>query len=191
MIPRGARPLPAHQSARVSDAGRQNGRVVQLHRPRRGGQASRERLVMRERAMAPHDLLRRLPRKVGLRIGWGDEGRVGRVGRERALGHAVFGAAEDGTEDGEEEVAAFLREDVPEGGVLDSGRDGLQCACFFPENQKSEGGGGNYSRGSRTMGTRPRTSPASMPPRRFISMTHTAVSRSPFRMARWIGAGPR
>jgi hypothetical protein len=30
-----------------------------------------------------------------------------------------------------------------------------------------------------------------MPPRRFISMTQTAVSHSPFRMARWIGAGPR
>ena len=121
-----------HQSARISDAaGRQNGRVVQLHRPRRGGQESRERFVMRERAMASHDVLRRLERKVGLRIGRCDEGRMWRVGRERVLAHACFGAVKDGTEDGDEEVTAFLCEDVPERGVPDVGRDGLQCACFF------------------------------------------------------------
>ena len=143
MIPCGAR-LPAHQRAHIPNGGRQNGRVVQLHRPRRGGQKSRQRLVVRERAMAPHDVLRRLPRKVGLRIGWGDEGRVWRAGRERVLGHAGFGAAKEGAEDGDEEVAAFLREDVSKRGVPDVGRDRLQCGAQRHKSESGREGGGKY-----------------------------------------------
>ena len=95
--------------------------------------------MVRERAVPPHDVLRRLPRKVGLRVGWRDEGRVRRAGRERVLGRASFGGAEEGAQDGDEEVAAFLREDVPERGVRDVGRDGL-CTVVRPwftgQNQK-------------------------------------------------------
>ena len=92
--------------------------------------------------MPPHDVLRRLPRKVGLRVDWRDEGRVRRDGRERVLGRASFGAAEEGAEDGDEEVAAFLREDVPERGVCDVGRDGLCTVCvrvFTGQNQSLRG----------------------------------------------------
>ena len=75
----------------INDSGGQNGkngRVVQLHRPRRGGQVRRQRLVVRERAVPPHDVRRRLAGKVGLRVGGRDEGCVGRVERERVLRHA-------------------------------------------------------------------------------------------------------
>lgn len=105
MIPRGARPV-THHGARL---GRENGRAVQLHRSRRGGQERRQRLVVRERAMASDDVLRRFARKVGLRVGCGDERRVWGVGRERGLGDAPVGVGLHGAEDGDEEVSAFLR----------------------------------------------------------------------------------
>jgi len=144
MIPRGAWP-PANHSARIASAGRRDKdrRVVHLHRPRRGGEVGRERLVVGERAVAPNDVLGRLARKVGLRIGRGDEGRVWRGGRERVLGNALFGAAEEGAQDRDEELAAFLREDVAKGGVRDVGRDGLTVGpprFFFLSSARQRGG---------------------------------------------------
>ena len=66
---------------------------MQLHHARRSRHVCRQRLVACERAMAPDNVIRRLPRKVGLRIGRGDERRVYGVGCERGLVHAPFGAA--------------------------------------------------------------------------------------------------
>jgi hypothetical protein len=81
---------------------------------------------MGEREMTPDHVLCGFLAKVGLRIGWGDEGRVWGRGREGALRDTLFGAAEDGAEDGDEEVPAFLGEGIAKGAVCDAGWDGLQ-----------------------------------------------------------------
>jgi hypothetical protein len=73
--------------------------------------------------MTPDYVLRRFPRKVGLRIGRGDERRVRRCGREGALGDAAFGAAQEGAKNRNEEVAAFLGEGIAEGAEGDAGWD--------------------------------------------------------------------
>lgn len=65
-------------------------------------------------------------REVGLRIGWGDEWRVGRRGRERALGHTFFGAMKHRAENGNEKLPAFLSEGIAKRAVCSVGRDRLQ-----------------------------------------------------------------
>jgi hypothetical protein len=37
--------------------------------------------------------------------------------RERVLGHALFGGAEEGVQDGDEELTALLCEDIAKGGI--------------------------------------------------------------------------
>jgi hypothetical protein len=66
-------------------------------------------------------------REVGLRIGWGDEGRVGRRGREGALGDTFFGAVKHRAENGNEELPALLSEGIAKRAVCSVGRDGLQA----------------------------------------------------------------
>jgi hypothetical protein len=73
--------------------------------------------------MTPDYVLRRFPRKVGLRIGRGDERRVRRCGREGALGDAAFGAPQEGAKNRNEEVTAFPGEGIAEGGEGDAGWD--------------------------------------------------------------------
>jgi len=65
-------------------------------------------------------------REVGLRIGWGDEGRVGRRGREGALRDAFFGAMKHRAENGNEQFPAFLSEGIAKRAVCSVGWDGLQ-----------------------------------------------------------------
>jgi hypothetical protein len=65
-------------------------------------------------------------RKVGLRIGWGDEGRVGRRGREGALRDTFFGALKHRAENGNEKLSAFLSEGIAKRAICSVGRDGLQ-----------------------------------------------------------------
>jgi hypothetical protein len=65
-------------------------------------------------------------RKVGLRIGWSDEGRVGHRGREGALRDALFDAMKHRAENGNEELPAFLSEGIAKRAVCCVGRDGLQ-----------------------------------------------------------------
>ena len=150
---------------------------------------------MGEGEMAPDYALGGFLRKVGLRIGWGDEGRVWRRGRQGTLGDVLFGAAKDGAENEDEELTALVGEGIAKVAVCSTGWDGLQADSpgrkIWMEGRLSTFGLARKRWKVRTIGTLPRTSPASMPPRRFISMTQTAVSRSPFRMARWMGAGPR
>lgn len=112
----------AHQSLRGV---RKNGRVVNLYCPRAGGEVGRQRFVVGKSEVTSDYVLGRLLRKVGLRIGWGDEGRVGRRGRERALGDAFFGAQKHRAENGNEELAAFLSEGIAKRAVCGVGRDGL------------------------------------------------------------------
>jgi hypothetical protein len=72
-------------------------------------------------------------RKVGLQIGRSDEGNMWHDRRERVLGHALFGGAEEGAQDGDKELTAFLGEDVAKGGIHDDGRDGLMVGPpLFP-----------------------------------------------------------
>jgi hypothetical protein len=99
VIPRGAWPIVNDPNAGSAGGKDEDGRVVHLHRSGRGGHVGRQWLVMRERAMASYDVVGCLAREIGLRVGGGDEGRVGRGGRERVLGHARFGVGEDGAED--------------------------------------------------------------------------------------------
>ena len=65
-------------------------------------------------------------REVGLRIGWGDEGRVGRRGREGALSDTLFGTMKHRAENGDEELPAFLSEGIAKRAVCSVGWDGLQ-----------------------------------------------------------------
>ena len=65
-------------------------------------------------------------REVGLRVGWCNEGCVGRRGREGALRETFFGAMEHRTENGDEELPAFLSEGIAKRAVCSVGRDGLQ-----------------------------------------------------------------
>ena len=65
--------------------------------------------------------------KVGLRIGWGDEGRVWRHGRQGVLRDALFGAAKDGAENGNEELTALVGEGITKGAVCNVGWDRLQA----------------------------------------------------------------
>jgi hypothetical protein len=62
--------------------------------------------------MTSDDVLCGFASKIGLRIGWGDERGVWGRGRERALWEARFGAGQDGAENGNEEISAFLGESV-------------------------------------------------------------------------------
>jgi hypothetical protein len=55
--------------------------------------------------------------KVRLRIGRSDEGKVWHDRRERVLVRALFCGAEEGVQDGDEELTAFLREDAAKGGI--------------------------------------------------------------------------
>jgi hypothetical protein len=111
MIPRGTwlaadRSLPAIPG--VSVRGRENVWVVNLYRPRGGGEVGRQRFVMGKCEMTPDYVLGGFTRKVGLRIGWGDEGCVWRRGREGVLRDTLFGAAKDGAENGNEELPALV-----------------------------------------------------------------------------------
>jgi len=63
-------------------------------------------------------------REVGLRIGWGDEGRVGRRGREGALRNTLFGTMKHRAENGNEELPAFLSEGIAKRAVCSVRRDG-------------------------------------------------------------------
>jgi hypothetical protein len=76
---------------------------------------------MGEGEMAPDYALGSFLRKVGLRIGWGDEGRVWRRGRQGTLGDTVFGAAKDGTENGNEELTALVGECIAKVAVCSAG----------------------------------------------------------------------
>ena len=102
----------ANDGMRVPSTGRENGRVVDLHRSLRAGEISCQRLVVGKCEVTPDDLLRGFERKVGLRVGWGDKMRVGGRGRERGLRGTRFGAVEHGAENGDEKVAAFMSEGV-------------------------------------------------------------------------------
>ena len=77
--------------------------------------------------MAPDYVLSGFLRKVGLRIGWGDEGRVWRRGCQGVLGDARFGAAKDGAENGNEELTALMGEGITKRAVCNAGWDGLQA----------------------------------------------------------------
>lgn len=77
--------------------------------------------------MASNYVLGCFLRKVGLRIGWGNEGRVGRRGRERALRDTFFGAMKHRAENGNEELSALLSEGIAKRAVCSAGRDGLQA----------------------------------------------------------------
>ena len=109
---------------------RENGRVVDLHRSRCGGEIGCQRLVVGKCEVAPDDLLCGFERKVRLRVGWGDKGCVWRRGRERCLRGTRFGAVEHGAEDGDEKLATFLSEGVAKRSEGNSWRDGLQNLCF-------------------------------------------------------------
>jgi len=127
--------LATNSSPHAGGARWEHGRVVYLHRPRRGGQISRQWLVMGKREVAPNYVLRGFPRKIGLRIGWGDEWRVGCGGRERALGYARFCAAQDRAENRNEEIAALLSEDISERAIGDARWDRLyRQACLSTSN---------------------------------------------------------
>ena len=81
-------------------------------------------------------------REVGLRIGWGNEGCVGRRGREGALRETFFGAMEHRTENGDEELPAFLSEGIAKRAVCSVGRDGLQterqsCLSMLVRREKT------------------------------------------------------
>jgi hypothetical protein len=76
-------------------------------------------------------------RELGLRIGWGDEGRVGRCGREEALRDTFFGAMKHRTENGNEELPAFLGKGIAKRAVCSVGRDGLQtCLSMLIRREK-------------------------------------------------------
>jgi hypothetical protein len=80
---------------------------------------------MGHREMTPNKLLRSFPRKVGLRINWGDEWCVLRGRSERILRGARFGAAKDGPENGNEEFSALLSKRVAQSSIGDAGWDAL------------------------------------------------------------------
>ena len=65
--------------------------------------------------------------KVGLRIGWGDEGRVWRHGRQGVLRDALFGAAKDGAENGNEELTTLAGEGIAKWAVCTIGWDRLRA----------------------------------------------------------------
>jgi hypothetical protein len=75
--------------------------------------------------MTPDYVFGGFPRKVGSRIGWGDEGCVWRRGREGVLRDTRFGGAKDGAEDRNEKFPAFLSEGITKRTVCTAGRDGL------------------------------------------------------------------
>ena len=102
----------ANDGMGVPSTGRENGRVVDLHRSLRGGEIGCQRLVVGKCEVAPDDLLRGFERKVGLRVGWSDKRCVGGRGYESGLRGTRFGAVEYGAENGDEKVAAFMSEGV-------------------------------------------------------------------------------
>jgi hypothetical protein len=80
---------------------------------------------MGECEMTPDYVLGSFLRKVGLRIGWGDEGGVWHRGREGALRDTLFSAAKDGAEDGNEELPALVGEGIAKRAICNAGWDGL------------------------------------------------------------------
>jgi hypothetical protein len=77
--------------------------------------------------MAPDYVLGGFQRKVGLRIGRGDEGRVWSRGRQGTLRDALFGAAKDGAENGNEELTTLVGEGIAKWAVCNVGWDRLQA----------------------------------------------------------------
>jgi hypothetical protein len=69
-------------------------------------------------------------RKVGLRIDWGDEGCVGRRGRERALRDTLFNVMKHSAENGNEELPACLSEGIAKWAVCCVGWDGLRTDTY-------------------------------------------------------------
>jgi len=59
-------------------------------------------------AVALNDVLSHLACKLGLQISWRDEGCMWHSGHEQALGHTLFGATEEGAQDGDKELSTFL-----------------------------------------------------------------------------------
>lgn len=103
-----------------------NKQVVNLYCPCGGREVGRQRFVMAKSKVTSDYVLGCFLRKVGLRIGWGDKGRVGRRGRERALGDTFFGTMKHRAENGNEELATFLSEGIAKRAVCNVGWDGLQ-----------------------------------------------------------------
>jgi len=58
--------------------------------------------------VAPNDILGCLACKLGLQIGWRDEGCVWHSRHEQALGHVLFSATKEGAQDGNKELSTFL-----------------------------------------------------------------------------------
>ena len=137
--------------------------------------------------MAPDYVLGGFLHKVGLRISWGDEGHVWHRGHQGALGDALFGATKDGVKNRNEKLTALVGKGITKRAICNAGWDGLQADRTgrkrSMERRLSMFGLARKHWKARMIGTLPRTSPASMPPRCFISMTQTTVSRSPFRIA--------
>jgi hypothetical protein len=77
--------------------------------------------------MAPDYVLGGFEIKVGLRISWGNEGRVWRHGRQGGLWDALFGAAKDGAENGNEELTTLVGEGIAKWAVFTVGWDRLQA----------------------------------------------------------------
>lgn len=75
--------------------------------------------------MTSNYVLSRFLRKVGLRIGRGDEGRVGCYEPDGPLRDTFFGALKHKAENGNEELSAFLSEGIAKRAVRSVWRDGL------------------------------------------------------------------
>jgi hypothetical protein len=77
--------------------------------------------------MAPDYVLGGFEIKVGLRISRGNEGRVWRHGRQGGLRDALFGAAKDGAENGNEELTTLVGEGIAKWAVCTVGWYRLQA----------------------------------------------------------------